>query len=58
VESYFGWECSSCENVTVTVDKTPVSMGATPLPAVWSDGNYYFDFSAAPYSWTEWYFWN
>ena len=58
VEAYFGWGCSSCGNVKVTVDKTPVSIGATPLPAPWTDGKYYFNFTAAPYSWSQWDFWN
>jgi hypothetical protein len=54
----FGWGCSSCNNIAVTVDRTTVSFGQTPLPAAWTDGKYYFDFAAAPYTWSQWNFWN
>jgi len=58
VQPYFGWACSNCNGVTATVDQTAVKIGTTPLPAVWGDGNYYFQFSKAPYAWSQWNFWN
>jgi hypothetical protein len=54
-----GWGCYNTDGRTVSVNNsTPTATcGQMPLPAKWSDGYYYFAFTAGTYPWTGWYYW-
>ena len=50
-----GWGVSNGDGRTVTVDGTAVTFGQFPLPAAWTDGYTYFDFTAGTYSYCSMY---
>jgi endo-1,4-beta-D-glucanase Y len=51
-----GWGCYNMDGRTVSVNNVAVTCGAT-LPAKWSDGYYYFAFTAGQYTWAGFYYW-
>ncbi|HYD42592.1 MAG TPA: glycosyl hydrolase family 8 [Anaeromyxobacter sp.] len=51
-----GWGCYNMTGRTVSVNNVAVACGAA-LPAKWSDGYYYFAFTAGQYPWAGFYYW-
>jgi hypothetical protein len=50
-------ECTTSDRISVTVDGTPETCGALPLPAPASDECRCFSFSAGTYPWAGFYWW-
>ncbi len=60
--TFGGWSgaCTgtgSCILSFTAARSVTATCGAMPLPAKWSDGYYYFAFTAGQYPWTGWYYW-
>jgi hypothetical protein len=54
-----GWGCYNMAGRTVSVNNAAATAtcGQMPLPAKWSDGYYYFAFTAGQYAWAGFYYW-
>ncbi len=51
-----GWGCYNMSGRTLSVNNVAVACGAA-LPQKWSDGFYYFAFTAGQYPWAGFYYW-